>query len=84
MEYFTNQFNKEFEKFLEEYCKTPKDQRDFEAYKEDLSKGYCENSSTSYELGRFETKSGHPEVFNFEVKEKVELESKIFVTIFDV
>lgn len=59
--------NKEkFKRFLEENIKD-NIYVSFNAYLEDLEKQYCDTGMAEYEMSKFETKSGRPQIISYKI-----------------
>lgn len=68
-----------FEQFLEDNMKRS---YDVNSFYEDFIDTVCSNGSSSYELGGFYTKSGHPETINFD-RSDTEVDEDEWETIFE-
>jgi len=58
-----------FEEWLKSILKEGHDNYDLEAYLNDVETQWFSTGSHDYEVGRFYTKSGNPECYNFEIGE---------------
>lgn len=58
-----------FKVWLDKNLKTPYGYYDLNACLEDVWQQHCTNGSTDYELSQYETNSGCPECYDYEIEE---------------
>ena len=58
-------YKNDFKQFLKDNLKKDFENINFEAYCEDLEQQYYNNGFRHYELSKFESKSGKPEIFDY-------------------
>lgn len=81
MVHYTDKFIKKFKEFLVENVKTK--EYSFEAYLEELDKQHGASGSNEYELSNFESKSGNPELFSYDV-EYIATDDDCYDVIYDI